>query len=39
MTYRTSALRMRLAIAGIVWALYLGPRRAPRVRTRLNPGF
>ncbi|MEA2485467.1 MAG: hypothetical protein QOD46_578 [Actinomycetota bacterium] len=39
MSYRTSALRIRLAIAAIVWGLYLGPRRAPQTRTRLKPSF
>jgi hypothetical protein len=36
MSYRANWLRMRLAIGGILWALYLGPRRAPRARTLLN---
>ncbi len=33
MSHPTSRLRVWLAIAAIVWGLYLGPRGAPRVYT------
>lgn len=39
MTGRTSTLRMRLAIAAIVWGLYLGPRRAPVARISMDGSY
>ena len=39
MTFRNSAWRIRVAIAAIVWSLYLGPRRPPVPRRSLDGSY